>query len=304
MPKHRLAIPLLALASLIALPTPCAYAGSPPRPKANDTAPMRETLDRIPVPTTNATIVVRTFKPDGAGPFPWIVLSHGTSPDRDRNRQAGHFRNVRLIGEWVRRGYAVFVPVRRGYGESGGGEDKLGDDYGGCARPDFFRAGEGAALDLLATVDFAKSHRDVDPRRWMLVGQSAGGFASLYTASKQPAGLVAVLAFSSGRGGDPDKRPREPCASDKLAALYRAIAPKVTVPVLFFYAENDEYIGPRVQKLWFDSFRGGNPRAELIVVPPFAKARGHGVFTSTDGVALWSAAVRRFFANQAIAMPF
>ncbi len=302
MPRILIAAALLAVASLVM--AGLAPARAKELPGLDQPLPMRETVDRIPVPSTNATIVVRTFKPDGAGPFPWIVLSHGTSPDRDRNRQAGHFRNVRLIGEWVRRGYAVFVPVRRGYGESGGGEDKLGDDYGGCARPDFFRAGEGAALDLLATVDFAKSHRDVDPRRWMLVGQSAGGFASLYTASKQPAGLVAVLAFSSGRGGDPDKRPREPCASDKLAALYQAIAPKVTVPVLFFYAKNDEYIGPRVQKLWFDSFRGGNPRAELIVVPPFAKARGHGVFTSTDGVALWSAAVRRFFANQAIAMPF
>jgi hypothetical protein len=33
-----------------------------------------------------------------------------------------------------------------------------------------------------------------------------------------------------------------------MAALYASIAPRVPVPVLWFYAENDQYIGPRVQK--------------------------------------------------------
>jgi dienelactone hydrolase len=96
----------------------------------------------------------------------------------------------------------VLVPVRRGYGASGG--EKLGDDYGGCRRPDFRRAGEAAAMDLLATVEWAKGQRDLDMKRWLLVGQSAGGFASIFTASKHPDGLVAALAFSPGRGGDPD----------------------------------------------------------------------------------------------------
>src|SRR6266404_5778010 len=49
---------------------------------------------------------------------------------------------------------------------------------------DFRRAGEGAALDLLATVEWAKAQRDLVGKRWLLVGQSAGGFASIYTASK------------------------------------------------------------------------------------------------------------------------
>jgi dienelactone hydrolase len=267
-----------------------------------DTRVMRETEDRIAVPSTNASIIVRSFRPAGTGPFPWIVLSHGTAPDAESNRRPGHFRNVKLIAEWVNRGYAVFVPVRRGYGESGG--DRFGDSYGTCARPDFLGAGEGAALDLLATVAFAKGQLDVDPRRWMLVGQSAGAFASIYAASKQPAGLVAVLAFSPGRGGDPDKRRGEPCASDQLASLFGKIALKVRVPVLWFYAQDDEYIGPRVQKLWFDSFHSANPQSDLVVVPPFLRARGHGVFPAPEGVPLWTSAVGSFFASRSISMPF
>ena len=265
-------------------------------------AELRESVSRVAVPEAGAEIVVTSFKPGGAGPFPWLVLSHGTATTKEANLDRGRYRPLPPIREWVRRGYAVIVPMRRGYGSRTA--EHLGDDYGSCAHPDFRRAGEGAALDLLATVAWAKARADVDPKRWLLVGQSAGAFASIYTASKRPAGLVAVLAFSPGRGGDPDKRPGEPCASDRLAALFASIAPRISVPVLWFYAENDEYLGPRVQRLWFESFRAAGGVGELVVVPPFPAARGHGVFPSTAGTPLWTAAVARFFKSQGVAMPF
>ena len=86
------------------------------------------------------------------------------------------------------RGYAVLVPVRRGYGASGG---KFGDSYGRCSGPpDFRRAGEGAALDLLATIEWAKSQPDLDAKRWMLAGQSAGGFASIRRATQTPFNMI------------------------------------------------------------------------------------------------------------------
>jgi dienelactone hydrolase len=212
---------------------------------------LREEIHNVPVTAAGAAIVVTSFRPRGNGPFPWLVLSHGTATTIEASRAIGRYRPLSPVKEWVRRGYAVVVPIRRGYGASGG--ERLGDSYGSCSRPDFRRAGEGAALDLLATVEWAKAQRDLDAKHWLLVGQSAGGFASIYTASKRPDGLVAVLAFSPGRGGDPDKRPGEPCASAQLADLYASIAPQIAVPVLWFYAENDQYIGPRVQQLWFYS---------------------------------------------------
>ena len=263
---------------------------------------LREAVNTVPVPGTDSTIVITSFRPPGAGPFPWIVLSHGSATTAEANRAIGRYRPLPPIREWVRRGYAVIAPVRRGYGVSGG--QHFGDAYGSCARPDFRRAGEGAALDLLATVAWAKAELDLDGKRWLLVGQSAGGFASIYTAAKQPEGLVAVLAFAPGRAGDPEKRPGEPCASDQMAALYASIAPRVPVPVLWFYAENDQYIGPRVQKLWFESFRSAGGRGELVVIPPFPERVGHGVFPSTRGIPLWTSAVSRFFATYGLGLPF
>lgn len=265
-------------------------------------ATLREAVHTVPVAAANASIVITSFRPRGNGPFPWIIHSHGTAGTVEANRAIGRNRNLGLARQWVQRGYAVLVPVRRGYGASGG---KFGDSYGRCSGPpDFRRAGEGAALDLLATIEWAKSQPDLDAKRWLLAGQSAGGFASIYTASKRPAGLVAVLAFAPGRGGRPDTHPGETCASDRMAELFAAIAPQIAVPVLWFYAENDEYIGPRVQKLWFESFRAAGGRGELVVVPPFPERRGHGVFSSAAGVPLWTAAVAAFFKTQGLTLPF
>jgi len=265
-------------------------------------AALREAAHTVPVAAAGANIVVTSFRPRGDGPFPWLVLSHGTATTPEANRAMGRYRPLQPVKEWVRRGYAVVVPVRRGYGASGG--DRQGDAYGSCSRPDFRRAGEGAALDLLATVEWAKAQRDLDADRWLLVGQSAGGFASIYTASKRPAGLLAVLAFAPGRGGDPDRRPQEPCGSEHLARLFAAIAPQINVPVLWFYAENDEYLGPRVQKFWFESFRAAGGKGELVVVPPFKERRGHGLMPSAAGVPIWTPAVAAFFKSQGIPLRF
>jgi dienelactone hydrolase len=265
-------------------------------------ASLREQIHSVRVAAADAQIVVTTYRPPGAGPFPWLIMSHGTAPTPAANRTIGRYRTLNPIREWVRRGYAVIVPVRRGYGASGGAT--FGDSYGRCDRPDFRRAGEGAALDLLATTEWARSQPDLDQKRWLLVGQSAGGFASIYTASKRPDGLVAVLAFAPGRGGRPDTHPGLPCAPDPIAKLFASIAPNIKVPVLWFYAENDAYIGPAAAKLWFDSFSAAGGRGELVMLTPFPENRGHGVYPSAKGAPLWTAAVAKFFRNQQIALPF
>jgi hypothetical protein len=43
-------------------------------------------------------------------------------------------------------------------------------------------------------------------------------------------------------------------AADRLAAPIASITPEIDVPVLWFYARNDQYIGPAPPRLWFDSF--------------------------------------------------
>jgi len=275
----------------------------PPARGADQTdGSLREEIHSVAVPAADAKIVVTTYRPRAWGPFPWIVMSHGTATTPEENRTIGRYRALNPIREWVKRGYAVIVPVRRGYGASGGG--KFGDSYGNCSRPDFRGAGEGAALDLLATIEWAKTQRDLDPKRWLLVGQSSGAFASIYAASKHPDGLVAVLAFAPGRGGRPDTHAGQPCAPDSMARLFASIAPDIAVPVLWFYAENDEFIGPAAARLWFDSFRKAGGQGDFVMLPPFPERRGHGVYPSATGTPLWTAAVATFFHSHQITLPF
>jgi dienelactone hydrolase len=297
-PRSLLSAGARLLVTAIAL---AACSTSPPRGDHLDTS-LREEVHRVSVPAADATIVVTSFRPHGRGPFPWLVLSHGSRRTPEADRAIGRVRDLNPTREWVRRGYAVIVPVRRGYGASGGAQ--VGDSYGSCIRPDFRRAGEGASLDILTTVEWAKTQPDLDPLRWMLIGQSSGGFASIYTASKQPEGLGAVLAFAPGVGGRPEIHPGLPCAPDPLAKLFASIAPQIQVPVLWFYAENDQYFGPATAKLWFDSFHAAGGRGDFVMIPPFPERDGHGVFTSARGTPLWTAAVATFFRAHEIALPF
>ena len=188
------------------------------------------------------------------------------------------------------RGYAVFMPLRSGFGETGG---VFAEDAGDCSSPNYGRGERAAARDVLAAYEFARKLPYVDPERMILAGQSAGGVASLYAAAQQPAGLVAVLAFAAGRGGNPALHPGIPCAAEALAALFQDLGSSVRVPVLMYYAENDRYFGPAASRSWFQRLQAGGVEAEYVLQPPFGK-NGHFVFGDKKGVELWLPTVERF----------
>jgi len=65
-------------------------------------------------------LTATVFRPLGMGPFPLVVLGHGrptVAPDRSN---IGCYRVIPQIREFVRRGFAVIVPIRRGYGAPDG----------------------------------------------------------------------------------------------------------------------------------------------------------------------------------------
>ena len=55
-------------------------------------ASLREVVHRVPVAAAGAQIVVTSFRPRGDGPFPWLVLSHGTAPTLEANRKMRRYR--------------------------------------------------------------------------------------------------------------------------------------------------------------------------------------------------------------------
>src|SRR5207247_1171888 len=74
---------------------------------------------------------------------------------------------------------------------------------GSCSHPDYLGGEQAAAEDVMAAYEYARALPYVDPHRMILAGHSAGGMVALFTAGvRQPEGLVAVLAFAAGRGGN------------------------------------------------------------------------------------------------------
>lgn len=240
--------------------------------------------------TEEWSLVASLYRPAGAGPFPLIVLNHG-SPGSASERQAmGRYRPLLQIREFTKRGFVVIVPMRRGYGDTGG---DWAERYGTCVTPDYYRAAREGAKDVNAAVAFGRSLPYVRRDYVLLVGQSAGGIAAMAAASESPAGVVGVVNFAGGRGGRPYTHPGEPCVAANMTEAIGKLARTIKVPVLWHYSENDQFFAPRHVKAWFQAFRDAGAVGTLVMQPPF-QWDGHGIFGAERGLPIWTAAFDGF----------
>lgn len=256
--------------------------------------PLIEEDVRIPASAGDYTIAAKILRPDGPGPYGAIVLNHGAPVSADERRNESPDFLLHTAAIFARRGYVVVLPLRRGFGATGG---EFAEDAGSCRNPDYRRGETNAAQDVMAAYEYARTLNYVDGARMILAGQSAGGVASIFTAgARAPEGLVAVLAFAAGRGGNPSRNPGVPCAVEPLAQVFDELGKAVKVPVLFHYAENDQFFNAQTSRLWYERFTAGGAQAEYVLQPAFGKD-GHYIFSEDQGVRLWLPAVERFLAK-------
>lgn len=252
---------------------------------------------RIPAGGGRYTIATTILRPEGRGPFGAIVLNHGVPLTADARRRESAALLMPAAEVFAERGYAVIMPLRRGFGATGGW---FAEDAGSCGNPNYQRGEAAAAADVMAAYNYARKLPYVDGSRMILAGQSAGGVAALFAAgTRSPEGLVAVLAFAAGRGGHPVEHPGVPCAVEPLAKVFADLGRQVKVPVLFHYAANDLYFDAKTSQLWFERFNAGGARAQYILQPPFSH-NGHYIFSDGAGARYWVPAVERFLRKYAL----
>jgi len=251
---------------------------------------------RIPVSNGNYSIAAKLLRPEGPGPYGAIVLNHGAAVSAEERRTESPDLLLHTADHFARRGYVVVMPLRRGFGATGG---EFAEDAGSCRNPDYQRGEAAAAEDVMAAYEYTRALPYVDGARMILAGQSAGGVASLYTAARGPSGLVAVLAFDAGRGGNPARNPGVPCAIEPLARVFDEMGKAVKAPVLFHYAENDQFFNAQTSRLWYERFTAGGARAEYVLQPAFGKD-GHYIFSADSGARYWLPAVERFLARNGV----
>jgi len=263
--------------------------------------PLNEQVIRIPLTPARAfgpeplTLEATLYLPDGDGPFPLVVLSHGTPRDPGLRVSQKRLRYEMQSWEFVHWGFAVVIPMRRGYGGSGG---DYAEEEGFCERALFYEAGMESAKDLMAVVRFMSAKPFIDRRKIILAGYSTGGFASLALASRGFPGLLGVINFAGGRGSAKEKN----CSPPNLIEACRKFGRTTRVPTLWVYAENDTYFPPWLARQMCQAFQAAGGRAQMVMLPPFAE-EGHFLFTAGRGLALWTPIVSQFLTELGFPLP-
>jgi dienelactone hydrolase len=271
---------ILAMLVLVLVPSvAAAQAGPIGAPEGR----WRAQLYNVPFDAGGSTLLVtRICRPPGEGRAPLVVINHGSPPDpAARPRWATPTCNA--VAEWfLQRGYVVAIPLRRGYGATGG---SWAEGYGTCNRADYAAGGLASAADLEAVVRTMRTLPYVAPNRLVMAGVSAGGWASLAFGSRYPDGLIAVLNFAGGRGGHRDNVPNNNCSPDQLVAAAATFGRTSRVPSLWVYALNDSFFDPRLARRMFDAYTGAGGRAEFVQPAAFQRD-GHDLFGNA-GVPVW-----------------
>ncbi len=259
----------------------------PPLPSV----PLNERVIHIPMTVSRTggvqrlTLEATLYRPAGPGPFPLVILSHGTSRD-PKQRVGSRLRYDAQSWEFVSMGFAVVIPMRRGYGHS---EGDYAEAEGPCNCANFYEAGQESAKDLRATVEYVSTLPFIDRERLVLVGHSSGGLASLILASQGLPGVRGVINFAGGRGSKQGMN----CSPDRLVEACALAGRTTRTPTLWIYSENDSYFPPWLAREMCAAFHQDGGRAEFVMLPPFCE-EGHYLFTDVRGLDRWTPVVNRF----------
>ena len=87
---------------------------------------INEQVIMLPVTVDGVAFEFETtlFKPPGDGPFPLLLMNHGKERGDPHKQKRDRF--LAICREFVKRGYAVAIPMRRGFSRSTGSYTDFG----------------------------------------------------------------------------------------------------------------------------------------------------------------------------------
>jgi dienelactone hydrolase len=237
-------------------------------------------------------LAARVFRPAGSGPFPLVVINHGTpvSIADARSAKLGYTPAARWF---VSRRYMVVVALRPGFGDSDG---PYLEPSAPCANRDYAHDGRETAAVEAAIVESAAALPDVDSKRIVVVGQSAGGFGAIALADNPPKGVLGVISFAGGRGGDDHEHICGGAA--RLVEATAEFGKANRIPQLWLFAANDHFFPPALAHAMAQAYQGGSgPHVDFVDLPPF-EDDGHKTFARGDP-SIWARAVSAFLSGLA-----
>lgn len=224
-------------------------------------------------------------RPPGPGPFPAVMWNHGSEPQPGTREDLAAF--------YTAAGYVLFVPHRRGHGESPG--EHFAGPLLSAARiqprervvAELVERWELDLRDTLAAAGWLVRQPDIDARRVAMSGVSQGAVQTLLAAEAGTAAraYVAFAPAAIGWEGNPEIQRR----------LRRAVR-AARAPVLLVQAANDHSLGPS-EELGAELRRADGPSLARVY-PAFGRTpdEGHGDF-ACRGTDVWGAGVLEFLAQ-------
>jgi dienelactone hydrolase len=238
-------------------------------------ASMNERVLSVPGdPERPATLVVTVVTPDGAGPFPLVVMNHGAAgtprPDREPRY---HFTFSAYY--FLSRGYAVALPMMRGFAGSEGRQM-----LEGCNQLD---VGISNAKDIRAVIDCMVKEPYIDGERIIVAGQSFGGWNVLAFGSLNRPNVKGLINFAGGAN-------ISNCRSNPsaLAQAAQDFGYRTKIPSIWFYGDNDSKFSPAVWRDMHAAYTAVGGKAELD---------SHNFLGFPESLRIWAPNVDAFLAR-------
>lgn len=229
----------------------------------------------------------RIIKPEGDGPFPLIVLTHGTprgAQERAKTNVGTYFKTQSEY--FANKGYAVIFVVRRGFGTSTAPFEESPLFSNGTRN--YTKAGLEAAKDLKAAIDYMKNKSYVNATQIILLGQSTGGHSVTATGSLGIDGVIGVINFAGGRGSYAPDLVRD---ENNLIASMGQYGKTSRIPTIWLYSTNDHFFRPDLAQAMYKAYTDNGGQAKFVTLPPY-KDDGHGSFSGNRSA--WAPYVDQF----------
>lgn len=294
--------PSIVVLMSAALLAACAGETPPQQPSAAtatttaDARAPRATDHWAPFAEAGMRLLVRVCRPESDAPARLVVINHGSPASSAQRPSLAPSACGREAVKWfVDRGYVVALPIRRGYGQTGG---PWAENYGPCTNANFGRAGLESARDIAAVLGYLRGLDYIAPSKAIVVGQSAGGWATLAVASRDPADVGLYVNFAGGRGGWAYGQPHSNCSPSHLPRDAGVYGQTARAPTLWVYTANDTFFNPDLVGQMHAAFRQAGGQAELHQLPAWGRD-GHGFFFGDGASRIWGPIVERFLASNA-----
>lgn len=277
---------------LFAVPVLRAEASNPSPPPASEDphlplAPYHEGVLMLSGdPARSVTLEVTLLTPYGPGPFPLAVMNHGATNASAHNR-GERYRLSLSAFYFLSRGYAVALPMMRGFADSGG--TLVG---AGC---DLTLDAELNGRDIRAVIEAISEQPNIDPTQIIVAGQSFGAWNTLGLGMAPPAGVRGLVSFNATMRTNA-------CRNQDHSMIISAgkLGASTKIPSLWFYGDNDTLMPVAVWQEVFNQYNSSGGHAELVDVGPF-RDDSHQLLSHSEGIPLWVPKIDAFLAR--IGMP-